>query len=273
MDKRSGKIIGILVLLLFAATLAAGYFLFFHPYEIEPTDEIAAELARPRPVAPDQPSLTGQLSPEEIQKLNQAETVVQFASILDRPRFDWTVYTAERPTPVFPAATEDVPVAETVAREPTQPGMTASVTDSEPIDQTAPVEPDIAETAPVDVAEATPAEVAEAGPEEVASVNPEAGQVADTNVPRGKFWVINAMSTQEPEKAARTIASLQKTPHMVYQYEAEVKGQKWLRVRVGFFKDREEAERTGLQLAKEFDLPEPWIVTPGPLELAQYYKK
>lgn len=89
----------------------------------------------------------------------------------------------------------------------------------------------------------------------------------------GPVWVINALSTQDGDKALDTLNSLINLPYQVYSYQKKIKGRNWYRIRVGFFFSREEAERVGRQLVKEHRLPPPWIVKPSPSEAAKYYQR
>jgi hypothetical protein len=83
-------------------------------------------------------------------------------------------------------------------------------------------------------------------------------------------YVINALSTQDPDKTRELLDALISLPHTVYAYRTKVKGKDWYRIRVGFFPTHGEAERVGLEIAAEHGLPSPWIVKPGPQELKKY---
>lgn len=81
------------------------------------------------------------------------------------------------------------------------------------------------------------------------------------------WWVINVTSTTEASDAERVFNKLRNSGHKVYSYQAEVEGRIWHRVRIGFFPNQAEAREVGEALAKQHNLPTPWVVRPGPDEL------
>lgn len=86
----------------------------------------------------------------------------------------------------------------------------------------------------------------------------------------GSTWVLNIISTRNPEKARNIHELLAKSPYRIYTYKVEAQGSTWYRVRVGFFQSYVEAKKASEFLTKQFQMPEAWIVTAGPLELEQY---
>lgn len=56
-----------------------------------------------------------------------------------------------------------------------------------------------------------------------------------------KFWVINIVSARDAKEVVSPALTLIKGGYLVYITSASVKGQSYQRLRVGFFKDREEA--------------------------------
>lgn len=86
----------------------------------------------------------------------------------------------------------------------------------------------------------------------------------------GSIWVLNIISTRNPEKARNIHELLAKSPYRIYTYKVEAQGSTWYRVRVGFFQSYAEAKKASEFLTKQFQMPEAWIVTAGPLELEQY---
>ncbi len=87
----------------------------------------------------------------------------------------------------------------------------------------------------------------------------------------GSTWVLNVISTRDPEKARNIHELLARSPYRIYTYKIEAQGNTWYRVRVGFFQSYSEAKKASEFLIKQFQMPEAWIVTAGPLELEQYY--
>ena len=86
----------------------------------------------------------------------------------------------------------------------------------------------------------------------------------------GSTWVLNVISSRDPEKARNIHELLAKSPYRIYTYKVEAQGNTWYRVRVGFFQSYSEAKKASEFLTKQFRMPEAWIVTAGPLELEQY---
>ena len=88
-----------------------------------------------------------------------------------------------------------------------------------------------------------------------------------------KIWVVNTLSTRELDRVKEVFTALPKKNYAIYAYKTNVNGKEWFRIRIGFFTSRQEAEEVGQRLAKEYALPEPWVVRPGPQELATYYQR
>lgn len=86
-------------------------------------------------------------------------------------------------------------------------------------------------------------------------------------------WVVNVLSTQDGKKARQVLDALVNIPHHVYAYTTKVKGKDYIRIRVGFFDTKKEAEAVGAKLRKQHKLPKPWLVKPGPEELSKYYDR
>ncbi len=87
------------------------------------------------------------------------------------------------------------------------------------------------------------------------------------NILPGPNWVLNVLSTRDPEKARNIHELLAQSPYRIYTYKVETQGNTWYRVRVGFFQSFSEAKKASEFLMKQFRMPEAWIVTAGPLEL------
>jgi len=104
-------------------------------------------------------------------------------------------------------------------------------------------------------------------PEAKPSPGPESGERSPAPV-----WVLNVISTEMPEKARRFVEILQKTSYRVYSYRVEGEKASWYRVRVGFFSTRQEAEAAAAFLVKEYQMPQAWILTPAPMEVARYFR-
>lgn len=83
-------------------------------------------------------------------------------------------------------------------------------------------------------------------------------------------WVVNLISSPTADRIDGPAVELMKRGYPVYISRATVKGQKWMRLRVGFFQNRSEAVKTGKELQKILDLEDSWPVRIGPEETAEY---
>ena len=75
---------------------------------------------------------------------------------------------------------------------------------------------------------------------------------------KDKFWAINIASSQTSEKFIRRADKLVRNGYHVYITTAKVKGADWLRLRVGFFDDRQEATAVGKQIESLMNAPN-WV--------------
>lgn len=73
-----------------------------------------------------------------------------------------------------------------------------------------------------------------------------------------KFWVINIISAKDGKEIVSPAIKLIKDGYLVYITSASVKGKPYQRLRVGFFKDREEAEATGKKIMSLLNVTEFW---------------
>ena len=306
---KTGKTVTlILILAAAAAALAAGYFFYLAPY-LDPNrpQEIAAVVAARPDDGQSRPSLTGRLSPEDLDQIEprpeagppEANSPKASAPATDSPEADPS--SSSSGPPPAAASPESVPVPEpaaevTPAEEEALELALLNLTNKERLDtlqeaevsQPAPSPPP-AEDKPEDrsEAEAAPADASIAKPEPEPEQQSPADPPPPTPAPQpqrapavegsppdkvnaSSIWVINALSTQDPAKVQDLLTKLQATNHTIYTYEKEVDGQNWHRVRVGFFRTKAEAEQVGRQLAARYHLPEPWLVKPGPQEINKF---
>jgi tetratricopeptide (TPR) repeat protein len=87
----------------------------------------------------------------------------------------------------------------------------------------------------------------------------------------GDRWVINVASFQVFSNAVVPAVELINRGYQVYIPEARVKGRDWMRLRVGFFASRADAERAASEVMRVVRTAEqPWIAQVTPDELARF---
>jgi hypothetical protein len=72
------------------------------------------------------------------------------------------------------------------------------------------------------------------------------------------FWVVNVLSSPKMEKVVPNAIKLMKNGYPVYLTRIKVKGEDWMRVRTGFFDNREEADREGKKLIVLMNIEDIW---------------
>jgi hypothetical protein len=85
-----------------------------------------------------------------------------------------------------------------------------------------------------------------------------------------RYWVVNVISSPTADRIDGPAVRLLEKRYPVYISRATVKGQKWMRLRVGFFQDRGSAVDAGKTLQKVLDQEDSWPVRIGPEETAEY---
>ena len=73
-----------------------------------------------------------------------------------------------------------------------------------------------------------------------------------------RFWVINIVSATKAQEVITPAIKLIKAGYFVYITNAEVKGKAYQRLRVGFFKNREEAYGAGKKIMSLLNTTEFW---------------
>jgi len=84
------------------------------------------------------------------------------------------------------------------------------------------------------------------------------------------YWVVNVISSPTADKIDGPAVRLIEKGFPVYISRATVKGQKWMRLRVGFFKSRGAALEAGKELQQVLGQEDSWPVRIGPEETAEY---
>ena len=76
-------------------------------------------------------------------------------------------------------------------------------------------------------------------------------------------WVVNVLSATTNEKIIHVAIRLIKNGYPVYITRATVKGKDWMRLRVGFFKNKTEADTEGKRIMSLLNLSNSWVTKIG----------
>jgi len=85
-----------------------------------------------------------------------------------------------------------------------------------------------------------------------------------------KVWAVNVVSTQTSQKIILPAISLIKHGYTVYISTTTIKGEEWIRLRIGFFKDYSEAAEVRKKIVSLLDIPDVWITQIENRELEEY---
>lgn len=83
-----------------------------------------------------------------------------------------------------------------------------------------------------------------------------------------KPYAVNVASFPSLKEAHSLLKSLKASGYTAYTTEFTKEGVKWYRVRVGFYRSREEASKVGDRLESRYNVQSPWIVKPPKEEAA-----
>ena len=83
-------------------------------------------------------------------------------------------------------------------------------------------------------------------------------------------WVINVLSATKYKRIVPATIRLIQQGYAVYLTSAVVEGKEWLRLRVGFFGSRQEAESEGARIMAELDFADSWATKVGEEELEEH---
>lgn len=86
----------------------------------------------------------------------------------------------------------------------------------------------------------------------------------------GRIWVVNVVSSLTADRIDGPAVRLLEQGYPVYISRATIEGRKWMRLRVGFFNDRESAVQAGEKLQLVLQQDDSWPVRIGPEETAEY---
>ncbi len=85
-----------------------------------------------------------------------------------------------------------------------------------------------------------------------------------------KVWVLNVLSTPNKREIIPAAVKLVREGYRVYITRAKAKGKDWMRLRVGFFEKKAEADAEGEKIEALLDLGEPWKTKAGKQELEDF---
>ena len=71
-------------------------------------------------------------------------------------------------------------------------------------------------------------------------------------------WVVNVLSTTTERDIWPNAIDLIENGYPVYITQIKMKGKDWIRLRVGFFKDKKEADREGKKIMAILNLTDSW---------------
>lgn len=75
----------------------------------------------------------------------------------------------------------------------------------------------------------------------------------------GHAWVVNVISSKTQDEIVPVALQLMEGGHDVYIARAEVRGEEWLRLRVGLFRDRRQASAAAEGISREIRSKGPWV--------------
>ncbi|MCD6561169.1 MAG: SPOR domain-containing protein [Deltaproteobacteria bacterium] len=87
---------------------------------------------------------------------------------------------------------------------------------------------------------------------------------------KGMDWVISAHSGRSLKKIVPISIMLMKNGYKVYITRATVRGEAWMRVRVGFFKDQSEAKAAADKIMTILKTSNSWVLRTGKVEKEEY---
>ena len=86
----------------------------------------------------------------------------------------------------------------------------------------------------------------------------------------GSNWAVNVQSAMTKTEIVPSAVSLVKEGYPVYLTRVRIKGKDWLRLRVGFFKTRAEADREGKKIMTLLKFDDLWVTKVGELEFTEF---
>jgi cell division septation protein DedD len=78
----------------------------------------------------------------------------------------------------------------------------------------------------------------------------------------GNLWVVNVLSATTAAEIVPPAVALVKEGYPVYIVRANVQGKEYMRLRVGFFKSRSEADEVGKKIKGQLNFQDSWSTKP-----------
>jgi hypothetical protein len=85
-----------------------------------------------------------------------------------------------------------------------------------------------------------------------------------------QVWVANVLSSQKSKGIVELAIALMRKGRHVYMDRANVNGKEWMRLRVGFFKDRRKADFAAKEIKSILDLKDIWVTKIEKEELEEF---
>jgi septal ring-binding cell division protein DamX len=96
------------------------------------------------------------------------------------------------------------------------------------------------------------------------------GQSMEGKKKADSLWVANVMSSRSNDEIVPLAVRLVKRGFPMYMTRAQVKGQEWMRLRVGFFAGKAEAQEMGKKIKEAVQVEEPWVLKVGKEEYGEF---
>jgi hypothetical protein len=84
------------------------------------------------------------------------------------------------------------------------------------------------------------------------------------------YWVINVVSSMEEKNIVPHAITLIRNDYSVYITRADIKGKEWMRLRIGFFGQKEEADEVGKKLMEMLGISDIWTTKAGDIERGEF---
>jgi hypothetical protein len=84
------------------------------------------------------------------------------------------------------------------------------------------------------------------------------------------MWVVSVLSSTSDREIIPAAIRLIRSGYPVYITRVKVKAKDWMRLRVGFFKNRTDADKVGKKIMSMLNLHDSWITKAGKQELEEF---
>ena len=86
------------------------------------------------------------------------------------------------------------------------------------------------------------------------------------------YWVVNVLSAKTDKEIVPSVLKLIKIGYPAYISRVKIKGEDWMRLRVGFYNDRDEAKKEGNKIMNQLKLPDIWTTKVDKAEFDEFGK-